>query len=51
MEIKYIFEHKKDKDIQEEVFTIEQVENGVSLEYVEAIRLDGYKLIKRSVEE
>lgn len=51
MKIQYIFKHKKDKDIQFEIFTIEQVECGEAKEYIDSMKDDGYKLIKRSVTE
>jgi hypothetical protein len=48
--IKYIFEHKTDKDTQEEIFTIEQIENGEAKEFIDAMKVDGYRLIDRIVE-
>jgi hypothetical protein len=47
MKIQYIFKHKTDGDIQREVFTLDEIEKGKSLDYVDGMKQDGYVLINR----
>lgn len=51
MKIKYIFKHIRDGDFQSEVFTLNEIEKGSSLHYVDAMKKDGYKLIDRLLEK
>jgi len=49
IKIKYVFVNKKDGDIQDQSFFIEQVENGESKIYIESMIKDGYTLLFRSI--
>lgn len=51
MEIKYVFQHTKDGDIQEEIFSIEYIEKlGINvLEFINRMNKDGYTLIDRKL--
>ena len=49
IKIKYVFGNRKDKDIQDQTFFIEQVENGESKIYIEAMKKDGYTLMFRRI--
>lgn len=45
--IKYIFQHKTNKDMQEKLFTMEQFENGELMEFILNMEEDGYKIIDK----
>lgn len=45
--IKYLFQHKIDKDVQEYSFTMEQFENGELMEFIWNMEEEGYKIIDR----
>ncbi|MCP1159375.1 hypothetical protein [Bacillus infantis] len=47
MKIQYVFKHKRDGDIQRETFTLDEIEKGQSLAYVDGMKQDGYALINR----
>lgn len=51
IEIEYIFQHKKDRDTQREVFTLDEIENGIALDYVNGMKQDGYILLNRVVND
>lgn len=51
MKIEYIFQHRKDNDIQEQTFTIQEVENGDAKTYIGSMIKDGYGLVARYVQD
>ncbi|MEX3623523.1 hypothetical protein [Viridibacillus arvi] len=50
MKIKYIYRHGKDRDYQDKIFAIEEIENGKAKEYTYFMKCDGYILVNRQVE-
>jgi hypothetical protein len=47
IKFRYVFRHKKDGDVQTEVYTLDQIEQDTFGHKLHYWRLDGYKLIAR----
>lgn len=44
---RYVYKHKKDGDIQTEIFSLNKIENGYAKEHIGWMKKDGYKLVSR----